>query len=49
MAVLLPKGDVRKMYNALVLKEGDCYIQYFLWRDMDEKKTPNTYQVVANV
>ena len=42
------KGDVRKMYNAVVLKEGDCYVQCFLWRDMDEKKVPDTYQVTVN-
>ena len=42
------KGDVRKMYNAVVLEEEDCYVQCFLWRDMDDKKAPNTYQVTVN-
>ena len=36
------------MYNAVVLEEGDSYVQCFLWRDIGERKTPNTYQVIIN-
>ena len=42
------KGDVKKMYNAVFLVEEDCYVQCFLWRDMDETREPETYQVIVN-
>ena len=42
------KGDVKKMYNAVFLVEEDCYVQCFLWRDMDESKEPETYQIIVN-
>ena len=42
------KGDVKKMYNCVELVEEDCYVQCFLWRDMDETKKPEIYQVIVN-
>ena len=41
------KGDVRKMYNSILLEPADCFIQCFLWRDMVQKE-PVTYQVIVN-
>ena len=42
------KGDVKKMYNGVRLEEEDCYCQCFLWREMDESREPETYQVIVN-
>ena len=41
-------GDIRKMYNSILLEPEDCYVQCFLWRDMDPNREPVTYQVIAN-
>ena len=42
------KGDVSKMYNAVGLAPEDCFIQCFLWRDLDVSTDPLVYQVVVN-
>ena len=42
------KGDVRKMYNCIKLVPEDAFVQCFLWRDLDQSKTAETYQVVVN-
>ena len=42
------KGDIKKMYNAVVLEEADWYVQCFLWRDLDPTAIPKTYQVLVN-
>ena len=42
------KGDVSKMYNAVGLAPEDCFIQCFLWRDLDVSADPLVYQVVVN-
>ena len=42
------KSDVRKMYNTVLLEKEDCCVQIFLWRDMNDKKTPDTFQVIVN-
>ena len=42
------KGDIRKMYNRVLLEEEDAFCQCFLWRDMDQSKEPEVYQVVVN-
>ena len=42
------KGDVRKMYNCVGLVKEDCFVQCFLWRNLDANQDPSTYQVVVN-
>lgn len=42
------KGYVRKMYNAVCLEKEDFFVQYFLWRNINDKKTPDTFQVIVN-
>ena len=42
------KADVKKMYNAVLLVEEDCFLQCFLWREMDTGQEPKTYQVIVN-
>ena len=42
------KGDMRKMYNAVLLEESDCFGQCFLWRHMNDKKMSETFQVIVN-
>ena len=42
------KGDVRKMYNSVALEIEDCFVQCFLWRNLDAGSDPLTYQVVVN-
>ena len=42
------KGDVRKMYNGVALEIEDCYVQCFLWRDLDTSAEPKTLQVLVN-
>ena len=46
--VFAVKGDVRKMHNCVALEEEDCFLQCFLWRNLDTKQDPTTYQVVVN-
>ena len=45
---MVAKGDVRKMYNCVKLVKADAFIQCFLWRDMDPKQEPKTFQVTVN-
>ena len=42
------KGDVKKMYNCVALEPEDCYVQCFLWRDLDCTREPETFQVIVN-
>ena len=42
------KGDIRKMYNCVKLVDADAFLQCFLWRDMDPKQEPKTFQVTVN-
>ena len=42
------KGDVRKMYNCVKLVREDAFMQCFLWRNLDPKQLPQTYQVTVN-
>ena len=44
----LAQGDLKKMFNAVKLQEADWFVQFFLWRNMDENADPETYQVVRN-
>ena len=45
---MVVQGDIRNMYNAVKLAEEDCYIQCFLWRNMNENREARTYQVIMN-
>ena len=42
------KGDVKKMYNAVLLEREDYFVQCFQWRGMDDNKQPETLQVIVN-
>ena len=42
------QGDIKKMYNAVKLVEEDCYVQCFLWRNMDENGEAKMYQITVN-
>ena len=42
------KGDVKKKYNAVLLKKEDYFVQCFLGRGMDDNKQPETLQVIIN-
>ena len=42
------KGDIKEMYNGVLLENHDCFVQCFLWRGLDSKKDPVTYQVIVN-
>ena len=46
--VVAAKSDVKKMYNCIQLAPEDAYMQCFLWRNLDPKAEPSTYQVVVN-
>ena len=46
--VVAVKGDVTKMYNCISLEREDSFLQCFLWRDLDVKADPRTYQVTVN-
>ena len=36
------------MYNSVKLETEDCFMQCFLWRNLDESKEPDTYMVMVN-
>ena len=42
------KGDVKKMYNCVLLEKEDAFMQCFLWRDLDTAREPQTHQVAVN-
>ena len=42
------KGDVKKMYNCVLLSKEDAFMLCFLWRNLDEDREPETYQVLVN-
>ena len=42
------KGDVKKMYNCIRLSKEDAFMQCFVWRDLDPRSEPETYQVTVN-
>ena len=42
------KGDIKKMYNCVLLEEADSYIQCFLCRDLSREAEPSTYQMLVN-
>jgi len=42
------KGDVSKMYNSVGLEKEDAFLQCFLWRNLDLKVEPVTFQVTDN-
>ena len=42
------KGNVKKMYNSVLLETEDCFVQCFVWRDRDVSAEPLTYQVIVN-
>jgi len=38
-------GDIKKMYNSIRIPQKDQHCHRFLWRDLDERKDPETYVI----
>ena len=39
-------GDIKKMYHSVRLSIRDQHMHWFVWRDFDTNKRPNTYVII---
>ena len=39
-------GDISKMFLQILLRESDCQLHRFLWRDLDTSKEPDIYALL---
>lgn len=42
-------GDISKMYNHVLIPEGDQHVHRFLWRNLEMEREPDVYVAVKNV
>ena len=40
-------GDLKKMYNSILMKERDQHVHRFLWRGMDSSRSPDINVITA--